>query len=208
MHSDADRLSIADLLAALGDRSFGAVLLALALPATVMPPLASAVIGAPMMIVSFQLLFRRGGPRIPERLARLSIDRRRASATSGWFVGPVSYPASRVVLRPALHGFDVADARRPYGSRPGIGSVCCWSHSQGRVSAVSRMGACDLLRPHSGAHHDWRDCRLETPVNAQIRRNVGDYSGRQYPQRPKRPCSGFSCSRETTCLRWVQESQT
>ena len=102
MHSDADRLSIADLLAALGDRSFGAVLLALALPATVMPPLASAVIGAPMMIVSFQLLFRRGGPRIPERLARLSIDRRRASATLGRTVNLARRLES--ALRPRLAG--------------------------------------------------------------------------------------------------------
>ena len=116
MHSEAERLSIADLLAALGDRSFGAVLLALALPATVMPPLASAVIGAPVMIVSFQLLLRRGGPRLPEGLARLSIDRRGAGPTLGRTVNLALRLES--ALRPRLAGLS-----GPFHTR--LVALCC-----------------------------------------------------------------------------------
>jgi hypothetical protein len=77
--SESERLSIADLMEGLGERSFGSVLLVLALPATLLPPLASAVLGAPLLLISAQLLVRRARPWLPNGLSRLSLEQTRAS---------------------------------------------------------------------------------------------------------------------------------
>lgn len=78
-----ERLSIADLMDGLGERSFGSVLLILALPATLLPPLASAVLGAPLLLISTQLLIRRARPWLPKGLRRLSLGRARATIVLG-----------------------------------------------------------------------------------------------------------------------------
>lgn len=77
--SGNERLSIADLMDGFGERSFGSVLLVLAVPATLLPPLASAVLGAPLLLISTQLLIRRAQPWLPEGLSRLSLGRARAT---------------------------------------------------------------------------------------------------------------------------------
>lgn len=76
--SQGERLSIADLMEGLGERSFGSLLLVLALPATLLPPLASAVLGAPLLLISTQLLIRRARPWLPKGLSRLSLEQARA----------------------------------------------------------------------------------------------------------------------------------
>jgi hypothetical protein len=73
------RLSLQELVAALGEKSFGSALLVMAIPATVMPPMASALFGGPLLVVSLQLLIGVAAPRLPGPLGRLSLSAARAS---------------------------------------------------------------------------------------------------------------------------------
>ncbi len=100
-----ERLSIADLMDGLGERSFGSVLLTLALPATLLPPLASAVLGAPLLLISTQLLVRRARPWLPKGLSRLSLGRARATIVLGRAARTVERleTASRPRLDALLH---------------------------------------------------------------------------------------------------------
>ncbi len=73
----SESVSLADLLAAVGERSFGALLVLLAIPnvlAGVIPGL-SVVLGLPLMLLSLQLLVAAKRPWLPSRLARLEIRR-------------------------------------------------------------------------------------------------------------------------------------
>jgi hypothetical protein len=70
-------VSLADVSAAVGERSFGALLVLLALPnliAAVVPGL-SILLGMPLMLLSVQLLLAADKPWLPRRLARLEIRR-------------------------------------------------------------------------------------------------------------------------------------
>lgn len=70
-------VSLADVSAAVGERSFGALLVLLALPnmfAAVVPGL-SILLGLPLILLSVQLLFAADRPWLPRRLARLEISR-------------------------------------------------------------------------------------------------------------------------------------
>lgn len=73
-----DRISVGDLLAVLGGRGHGLLLLILALPNLIPVPLPglSAVLGIPMMAISLQMMLGRAQPWIPP------VVRRRAFARS------------------------------------------------------------------------------------------------------------------------------
>lgn len=74
------RFSVADLIGSLGEGSFGGALMVMALPATMLPPLVSAALGAPLLLVSAQMIL--GAPRLslPSAIGRLSLSRRHAVA--------------------------------------------------------------------------------------------------------------------------------
>jgi hypothetical protein len=80
-----DKVSLADVLAAVGERSFGALLVLFALPnllAGILPGL-SIVLGLPLMLLSLQLLVAARRPWLPARLARVELrttDLRRMAA--------------------------------------------------------------------------------------------------------------------------------
>lgn len=74
-----ERMTAAVLFNALGSRSFGSVLMVMALPAILLPPGASAVLGAPLLIVSAQLFSGRSVPTLPRALGRLSLSRDRSN---------------------------------------------------------------------------------------------------------------------------------
>jgi len=74
-----ERMTAAVLFNALGSRSFGSVLMVIALPAILLPPGASAVLGAPLLIVSAQLFSGRSVPALPRALGRLSLSRDRSN---------------------------------------------------------------------------------------------------------------------------------
>jgi hypothetical protein len=71
----ADRVSIGDLLAALGDRAVAALLFVFAVPNIVpTPPGASTVLGAPLLFLAAQLMFGRR-PWLPAIVRRQSMSR-------------------------------------------------------------------------------------------------------------------------------------
>jgi hypothetical protein len=75
---DGERLSLDQALLALGDRSYGGVLLLLTLVALCLPPGLSALAGAPLTLVGLQLMFGRDDPWVPRVVRERSLDRRRA----------------------------------------------------------------------------------------------------------------------------------
>lgn len=71
-----ERVSTGDLLAMAGDRAFGALIFVFALPNLVpTPPGTSAILGLPLIILSFQLLWGRRTPWLPKAIAARSIAR-------------------------------------------------------------------------------------------------------------------------------------
>jgi hypothetical protein len=73
---DQERVSVGSILSAFGDRAFGALLLVFALPnALPMPPGTSAVLGAPLVFITFQLMIGRGVLWLPAFITRRSMRR-------------------------------------------------------------------------------------------------------------------------------------
>jgi hypothetical protein len=74
---DEGSVTLEDALAAVGERSFGALLVILAIPNMVagLIPGLSIVLGLPLLLVSVQLLIGAERPWLPRRLARLEIQR-------------------------------------------------------------------------------------------------------------------------------------
>lgn len=70
-------VTLGDVLAAVGDRSFGALLVMLAIPNMVagLIPGLSILLGLPLILVSLQLLVGAERPWLPKRLVRLEIPR-------------------------------------------------------------------------------------------------------------------------------------
>jgi hypothetical protein len=69
----APTLTVGRLVAELGDASAGAMLLVLALPAIPMPPIFAALLGAPLLLVSLQMLIGRPHPWLPGAFKRLGL---------------------------------------------------------------------------------------------------------------------------------------
>jgi hypothetical protein len=111
-----DRIAIADLLAALSDRAAAAGLLVFALPNVVpMPPGASVLLGAPLLLLAVQLAVGRP-PWLPAFIGRRSMPRTHFSALIGRAV-PWLTRAERL-LRPRLGAL----ARPP--AEYVVGAVC------------------------------------------------------------------------------------
>jgi hypothetical protein len=74
---EAGSVTLGDALDAVGERSFGALLVTLAVPNIVagLIPGLSMVLGLPLLLVSLQLLVGAERPWLPRRLARLEIQR-------------------------------------------------------------------------------------------------------------------------------------
>ena len=75
-NGDSERISIGDLVAAMGDRALGALLFIFAFP-NVLPSLpgTSAILGAPLVFLAAQLAFNRK-PWLPGIIARRSMPRK------------------------------------------------------------------------------------------------------------------------------------
>lgn len=74
--SPVERVSVAAILTAFGDRAFGALLLVFALPNAIpMPPGTSAVLGAPLVFVAFQLMIGRPVLWLPGFITNRSMAR-------------------------------------------------------------------------------------------------------------------------------------
>ncbi|HEY0293124.1 MAG TPA: exopolysaccharide biosynthesis protein [Hansschlegelia sp.] len=74
--SDRERVSVGAILDAFGDRAFGALLLVFALPnALPMPPGTSAVLGAPLVFIAFQMMIGRPVLWLPRFITERSLKR-------------------------------------------------------------------------------------------------------------------------------------
>lgn len=75
LDTSRERVSVADLFAALGDRTFGALILIFAIPNVFpTPPGTSAVTGAPLVFLSAQLMLGQS-PWLPQVIAKRSMTR-------------------------------------------------------------------------------------------------------------------------------------
>lgn len=73
---DSPRVSVDQILHAFGDRAFGALLLVFALPnALPMPPGTSAILGAPLLFIAFQLMIGRPVLWLPKLITERSLKR-------------------------------------------------------------------------------------------------------------------------------------
>ncbi len=72
---EAVRLTLGDVVAELGTGSFGGLLVALALPAIPMPPGIAALLGAPLLLLSVQMLLGLRRPWLPRSLQALGLAR-------------------------------------------------------------------------------------------------------------------------------------
>lgn len=75
---DRERLPVSDILAALGDRGFGLLLLVFTLPNAIplpAPPGLSAILALPLMLVAAQMMLGLKRPRLPGRLQRMTFSR-------------------------------------------------------------------------------------------------------------------------------------
>ncbi|MGZ3378347.1 MAG: exopolysaccharide biosynthesis protein [Phenylobacterium sp.] len=68
-------VSMDQTMSALGDRSFGATMVVLALPAIFMPPGVASLFGAALLLISLQLLLARPSPWLPARIRDLRLQR-------------------------------------------------------------------------------------------------------------------------------------
>ncbi|HMG49819.1 MAG TPA: exopolysaccharide biosynthesis protein [Inquilinus sp.] len=74
--ADRERIAIADILAAFGDRAFGALMLVFAAPnALPTPPGTSSVLGAPLLFITFQLMIGRPVLCLPRLITQRSVAR-------------------------------------------------------------------------------------------------------------------------------------
>ena len=71
-----ERIAIADILTAFGDRAFGALMLVFAVPNILpTPPGTSSVLGAPLLFITFQLMIGRPVLWLPRMITRRSVAR-------------------------------------------------------------------------------------------------------------------------------------
>jgi hypothetical protein len=70
-----DRVKIADILELLGERAFGAGILLFALPNLIpLPPGSSAVLGAPLLFITAQLMIGRKAMWLPKRITEKTVS--------------------------------------------------------------------------------------------------------------------------------------
>lgn len=108
-------LTLGEVVAAVGERSFGALLVMLAIPNMVagLIPGLSILLGLPLLLISVQLLVGADKPWLPRRLARLEIQR----ADLARIVAKVGVPLRRLerALRPRLEFLTASWAERLIG---------------------------------------------------------------------------------------------
>ncbi|HYG85871.1 MAG TPA: exopolysaccharide biosynthesis protein [Azospirillum sp.] len=110
----ADRVTLAHLIAALGDRSLGTVLLALSLPTIAPVPLGVSVLcDLPLMLFSLRLLFGRRDAVLPAWLLRLSVARSTAERMLDAVMPRLVW--IEAMLKPRLPALAAVDKERWFG---------------------------------------------------------------------------------------------
>lgn len=112
--STSERITVAEISAALGDRGFGLLLLLLTLPNAIpVPgPGLSAILALPAALLAAQMALGLERPRLPQRLARWSFPRQRVAALL-------------VRAQPMLERLErLLRPRRPVAGERLVGAVC------------------------------------------------------------------------------------
>lgn len=113
-HLPPERVSLGDVIAALGDRSLGTILLVVSLPTVAPVPLGVSVLfNLPLLLFSIRLLFGKDSARLPGWLLRRSVER----ATAARMLGAV-LPRLRWIermLQPRLRVLAGIDRARWFG---------------------------------------------------------------------------------------------
>jgi len=108
------RVSLGDLIGALGDRSLGTILLALSLPTVAPVPLGvSCLFDLPIVLYTAQLAFGRRGARLPDWLLKRSVSRAMAGRTLDAAM-PRLVGIERM-LKPRVHRLAHIDQERWFG---------------------------------------------------------------------------------------------
>lgn len=109
-----DRVTLADLIAALGDRSLGTVLLALALPTIAPVPLGVSVLcDLPLMLFSLRLLFGKRDAVLPQWLLNRSVSQATAARLLDAVMPRLLWIEG--MLKPRLHALAEVDKERWFG---------------------------------------------------------------------------------------------
>ncbi len=109
-----ERISVGDILAAMGDRAFGALMLIFALPNILpTPPGTSAVLGAPLVVLAAQMTLGLR-PWLPQIIAGRSMTTRDFAAVVGRLM-PLLLRAERL-LRPRLSFLTTPPAENVMGA--------------------------------------------------------------------------------------------
>jgi hypothetical protein len=162
--SRGERVSVGEIVAALGDRAFGAVLLIFAAP-NILPvtlPGTSSVTALPILLVGIQLLVGWRRLHLPDALARRSFARRQLAIVverlGPWLeraerLARPRWPVLTTPLAERLIGLAVLvlsvilflplpSSNIPPGSRSRSWASTCWSATAGSCSPVSaRVGS-------------------------------------------------------------------
>ncbi|WP_099864262.1 exopolysaccharide biosynthesis protein [Pararhizobium haloflavum] len=110
---DRERISVGDLLIAMGDRAFGALMLVFALPNVIpTPPGTSAILGAPLVFLAAQMMFGQR-PWLPKVIAARSMTRVDFAALVDR-LGPWLARAEKL-LKPRLSALTVQPAENVIG---------------------------------------------------------------------------------------------
>lgn len=108
-----ERVSVGDLLGAMGDRAFGALMLVFALPNVIpTPPGTSAILGAPLVFLAAQMTLGRK-PWLPEVIAARSMTRQDFSGLVDRLAPWLS--RAEKLLRPRLSALTVSPAENVIG---------------------------------------------------------------------------------------------
>ena len=119
-----DRVSLGDLIGALGDRSLGTILLALSLPTVAPVPLGvSCLFDLPILLFSAQMAFGRRGAMLPDWLLRRSVSRRMAERMIDAAMPRLT--GIERMLKPRYHRFSDIDGERWFGILVLLLSLTC-----------------------------------------------------------------------------------
>jgi hypothetical protein len=99
-----DKATIFDLIGAMGDRAFGALLICFALPNLLPIPGISTVMAVPLLYLSGQLIVGSNAPRLPRAVTPRAVKWRYFERLLPWIVHAerLSYPRFPLLVSPAV----------------------------------------------------------------------------------------------------------
>jgi Exopolysaccharide synthesis, ExoD len=149
-------ISIGDVLDAFGDRAFGALMLLFAAPNVLpLPPGTSALLGAPLLFVTAQLMIGRSTLWMPSLILKRSISREFATLVAK--LGPALERTERV-LRPRLTALLNPIPERIAGAAClllGLATVVGWVTTLGSLLILAAISSAIVAGVNAFFEHLW-----------------------------------------------------